>query len=404
MLPIENLTENQLHDVRVACAYLFSPEHGRDDEFVINLDFPSIKTALEEKTKRYNPAFHLDEPEDMLLKRKERFLKIKKAYETIVPHIIEEIEIVPQENSRKSRIIAVGGAKGGIGKSIFSANLGIYLSYLGNQTVLVDLDLGGANLHLYLGEYSLKYNIDDYLNQRVSSISDIVVSTKYGPKLVGGGSSQLGSANIHFAKKLKLLRAIKQIEADYIIIDLGGDTSYNIIDFFLAADQGIVLTTCDPPSYLEAYNFIKVALFRKLNRIFGPESELRKYKNSDLLWLIKKATLPGKGNKGKAIEYLIKRVKAEMPEGLPLIEHVLDSFRPGMVVNMISENDHVPQVVNRVQDVSQKMLTVAVDYLGSIDYQPDIKQSAHDLVPAISRDPKGNLAECIQEILSVISN
>jgi len=404
MLLIENLSEKQLQDVRIACSYLFSPEFARDDEFVINLDLASIKNALEEKEKRYDPALHPDESEEMILKRKERFIKIKQSYETLIPCIFEEEKINPEQDSRKSRIIAVGGAKGGIGKSIFATNLGIYLSSQGKRTVLVDLDLGGANLHLYLGERFLKYNINDYLSKNVPSISDIMISTKYGPDLVGGGSSQLGSANIHFSRKLKLLRAIKQIDADYIIIDLGADTSYNVIDFFLAADHGIVLTTCDPPSYLDAYNLIKVSLFRKLNRIFGPESELRKHKDPDLLWLIKEATMPGNGNKGKVIEDLIERVKNQLPEGIPLIEHVLETFRPGLVVNMISENDNVSEVVNRVQDVSQRMLTVAVDYLGSIDYQSDIKRSAQDLVPVISRDPKGNLSECIRDILSAIEH
>jgi len=404
MLPIENLSKKQLRDVTIACSYLFSPALARDDQFVINLNLASIKNAFEEKEKRYDPALHPDESKEMIRKRKERFIKIKLSYDTLIPYLFEEEEIIPEKGIRKSRIIAVGGAKGGIGKSTFATNLGIYLSSLGKRTVLVDLDLGGANLHLYLGERFLKYNINDYLNKNVPSISDIMVSTKYGPDLVGGGSSQLGSANINFSRKLKLLRAIKQIDADYIVIDLGADTSYNIIDFFLAADHGIVLTTCDPPSYLDAYNFIKVALFRKLNRVFGPESELRKHKDPDLLWLIKEATMQGNGNKGKVIGGLIERVKRELPKGMPIIEHVLETFRPGLVVNMISENDNVPEVVNRIQDVSQRMLTVAVDYLGSIDYKSDIKQSAQDLVPVISRDPKGTLSECIRDILSAIAH
>ena len=200
MLLIENLSEKQLQDVRIACSYLFAPELARDDEFVINLDLASIKNALEKKEKRYDPALHPDESEEMIQKRKERFIKIKQSYEMLTPHIFEEEKIISEHDSRKSRIIAVGGAKGGIGKSIFATNLGIYLSSLGKRTVMVDLDLGGANLHLYLGEWSLKYNINDYLSKNVPSISDIMISTKYGPDLVGGGSSQLGSANIHFLR------------------------------------------------------------------------------------------------------------------------------------------------------------------------------------------------------------
>jgi len=110
MLLIENLSEKQLQDVRIACSYLFSPELARDDEFVINLDFASINKALKEKKKRYDPAHHPDESEEMILKRKERFINIKLSYEILMPYIFEEEKIIPEQNSRKSRIIAVGGA------------------------------------------------------------------------------------------------------------------------------------------------------------------------------------------------------------------------------------------------------------------------------------------------------
>jgi len=80
MLQFENLSESQRKEVRIACAYLFSPELGRDDEFVINLDLDSIEKALAKKTKRYDPALHPEEPEEMILKRKERFIKVKQAW------------------------------------------------------------------------------------------------------------------------------------------------------------------------------------------------------------------------------------------------------------------------------------------------------------------------------------
>ena len=101
-----------------------------------------------------------------------------------------------------------------------------------------------------------------------------MTATKYGPWLIGGNSSQLGSSNISFAAKMRLIKSVRNLEADCVIIDLGSDTSFNILDFFLAADIKIVLTTCDPASYLEAYNLIKVGLYRRLNRLFGEESPL----------------------------------------------------------------------------------------------------------------------------------
>ena len=172
---------------------------------------------------------------------------------------------------RPGKIIAVGGAKGGIGKSLFVANLGVLLSQLGKRTVVVDLDLGGSNLHLYMGVWSLSRRIDDYLEKKVATISEIITPTKFGPQLIGGGGGKLGAANIHFSRKIKLLRSLKTIDADYVILDLGGDTTFNILDFYLAADQGFVLTTCEPASYLDAYGFLKMSLHRRLTRLFGAD-------------------------------------------------------------------------------------------------------------------------------------
>ncbi len=85
MLLIKNLSEKQLQDIRITSSYLLSPELARDDEFVINLDFASIKKTQEEKEKRYDFALYPNESVEMILKRKERFIKIKQSYEILIP-------------------------------------------------------------------------------------------------------------------------------------------------------------------------------------------------------------------------------------------------------------------------------------------------------------------------------
>lgn len=287
MLPIDKLGNAGLHKIRIASAYLFSPQIARDDRFLRSLKPEAVKKAFRQKAKKYHPDFHPHEQKVMTDMRQERFIKIRESYEVLTSYFRENKHSFAEEDSRQTKIIAVGGAKGGIGKSIFAANLGVLLSSMGRRTVVADLDLGGANLHLYLGETFLKWGINDFLNKSVPTLQEIMIKSRYGPRLIGGDSSQLGAANINFLRKLKLLKAIKQTDADYVIIDLGGDTSYNMIDFSLAADYGIVMTTCDPASYLDAYNFIKVALYRKLNRLFGPESTLTNRKDTDFQQLIR---------------------------------------------------------------------------------------------------------------------
>ncbi len=399
-MPIQNLKDDELRMVRIACAFLFSPDHAKDDAFLKNLELPLVTQAFREKAKRYHPDLHRHEPKEIIERRKERFVKIKASYDTLRTYFPQEnTNEHPHEAPFKRRIIAVGGAKGGIGKSIFAANLGVFLSSAGHRTVLVDLDLGGANLHLYLGNTQLPSCINDYLHKRIHRLEDAMISTKYGPKLIGGDSSQFGAANITFVAKMKLLRSIKQIDADFVILDLGGDTSHNIVDFFLAADVGIVMGTCDPAAYLEAYNFIKIALYRKLNRLYGEESDLRLEKDPELAGLIGLLTSNGTGERIANIHELRNRVREQQPRNLFLINQVMRSFKPRLVLNMVEDGCGTEPVVWRIQEVAEKMLCTEVKFAGSLPYEKDIKRSARDLIPVFARSPHGGYTASLSRIV-----
>jgi flagellar biosynthesis protein FlhG len=229
-----------------------------------------------------------------------------------------------------------------------------------------------------------------------------MLNTKYGPLLIGGNSSQLGNANINFMRKLKLMKAIKNLDADFIIIDLGGDTSYNIIDFFLLADHGIVMTTCDPASYLDAYNFIKTALYRKLNRLFGPESKYKAQKDHDLEQLIYEATMSTNGSKVVKVEDLVEKVKGQLPRSLSVLNKAISTFSPCLVVNRVPQNFNASQIVRRIQKVSSKMLSIKVRCLGSFSYHPEIELSARNLVPIVSRPTNGYLARKMSYIVEYL--
>ncbi len=301
--------------------------------------------------------------------------------------------------ARPGKLIAVGGAKGGIGKSLFVANLGVFLSQLGKSAVVVDLDLGGANLHLYMGVWSLSHRIDDFLTKKVPGIADIMTPTKYGPVLIGGGGGKLGSANIHFSRKLKLLRALKTIDADYVILDLGGDTTYNILDFYLAADQGFVLTTCEPASYLDAYGFIKMSLHRRLTRLFGAESDYRKFRDVEVERLIKAFVFTNGSTNGHKISDLVDQMAQSATGHHHLIKELLERFTPGTVVTMVKKQDQVAELVSRLGKVASKMLSVDMNHFGSVPFEAEIQQSAKDLVPSVAKTPDGVFARALRRIV-----
>lgn len=301
----------------------------------------------------------------------------------------------------KPRIIAVGGAKGGVGKSLIAANLAVLLSRQGWRSTAVDLDLGAANLHLYLGVWALKHRINDYLDKKVSRLEEIAVDTPHGPRLIGGGSSRLGAANLPFARKLKLMRALRTLSADFVVVDLGGDTAYNILDFYLAADHGIVTTSCDPASYLDAYTFVKMALHRRLTRLFSPESPYRKFRDLRLEALIQAAVGPdAKQNVG--IADLLAAARRVSPDRHYLVRQAVENFQPLLLVNQADGRLEVEALVSRFQKVSRAKLGIAVPHVGTIPADGSIARSSKELVPAVADSKNGLLAGCLQQVLATL--
>lgn len=299
-------------------------------------------------------------------------------------------------------IIAIGGAKGGIGKSVFCANLGVFLAGEKHRTILMDLDLGGANLHLFMGMWNLEHTLQDYLDKKNDSIEEILVATPHGPLLAGGGGGKLGSAHIPFVRKLKLFKALRAIDADYIILDLGGDTTFNSLDYFLAADTRIVLTTCDPASYLDAYNFIKMALYRKLTRIFGPESPSDYPRNPAFLASVEKFVKAGLSGSGRRIDALLEDTWKHHRSYFPMLKDLLNRFGPYLVVNMADNMLDTKQLAERLKKVSHRMLSINLDYIGSIARNEGIKQCTLDLVPHVIRHPRGILAYFFNQIRFIL--
>lgn len=394
MIALQELSPKELSQIRYACAYLFSPDLAKNNQFIQNLRLESLRKAFRKKAKQYHPDLNNSDAPEMLTRRQERFIKINDSYNVVKNYLSQEEYAQAGTVIRdKPKIIAVGGAKGGIGKSMFVSNLGILLSSLGKSTTLIDLDLGGANLHLYLGETSIRKTINDFLNKKARSLSDITILSRYGPSLIGGDGSELGAGNINYLRKLKLLKTIKQIDTEYVIMDLGGGTSYNTLDFFLAADCQIVITTCEPAAYLEAYSFVKVALYRKLNRIFGSESKWNKQKDTELTAIIREATHTGSSNEITSIHELIKIIKDSRPKHLHLIHQILKSFNPYLIVNMVNADSNYKDVVTRIQDVSQKMLSIEVKHLGNFSFEHEVKNATNQLRPVLAKYPRGNFAK-----------
>ena len=167
-----------------------------------------------------------------------------------------------------TEIWAVGGGKGGTGKSFVISSMGIHLAQKGGRTILLDADLGGANLHTFLGMNRLPHSLSDFFDRKLPLTDIVVPSGIANLELITGSFSSLDSESINHAQKLKLFRHIRSLEADHVLIDLGAGSHINTIDTFLIADKMIVVTSPELTALENMYQFIKSVYFRKLKFIF----------------------------------------------------------------------------------------------------------------------------------------
>ena len=176
------------------------------------------------------------------------------------------------------QIIAVASGKGGVGKSLISANLAIALAQKDKNTVLADLDLGGSNLHLVLGEKAGTKGIGTFLNNSKTSIESIHYPTSWkNLKFIPGEAELPGVANITASTKKRLLRSLNSLDADFLILDLGAGTSFNTIDLFLLSGCGMLISTPTYTATLNAYLFLKNAIFRVLTGTYSKQSPVHAY-------------------------------------------------------------------------------------------------------------------------------
>lgn len=372
--------------------------------FLEQLTYDEVKRAYRINVLAYHPDRHQDkQPEDIDFFA--RHLEgVNHSYELLSTVFTGKRPDTIAEHQGRSRIIAVGGAKGGIGKSIFAANLGMQLCSLGFRTTMVDLDLGGSNLHIYLGLNQIpEATLNDFINRKIATLTEAVVRPEHGPMLIAGNNGELGAANIPFQTKQRLIENIRKLNADYVILDLGGSTDFNTLDFFLAADLGIVLTTLDQPAYLEAYAFIKTALQRKLTRLFGAESPFPARRNSALKDLVLEGTRAPEKDQPRTIQDLLKKVAHEDPVSLPLITDEILNFSPCLVINRCFDHQAALKVSATLRSVACQRLSIDINHVGTISKHPFIEHSTSYLNhPLLIRQGAGGFAAEMESIVKTL--
>ena len=297
------------------------------------------------------------------------------------------------EEPGTNRIIAVGGGKGGVGKTVISASLGVALASMGYKVELVDADLGGANLHTVMGILEPEYTFFDFYTLNRDSLNDIALETSVDNlRLISGACGTLGLANPKYTQKLRFIRQLRSLDADFVLLDLGAGSSYNVIDFFLTADEGIVVTNPEPMAIQEAFSFIKVSLMRKLKRAFHGNPQVMEFLDSDAV------TKPGRMQ--MPMSDILERVREIDERMADFFEQVLQSFRPKLILNVVSNSKDAKDGL-AIQTAAAELLSIDVEYLGYISNDPAVRDAVRDLKPFILYDPKCEAAQDLTKMVTV---
>ena len=268
-------------------------------------------------------------------------------------------------------IVAVGGGKGGVGKSAISANLAAAMARQGFRVTAVDADLGSANLHTMLGVDDPGPTLHGLLEGRLQSLEEAVVATPV-PRLflVPGSNALPGSANLAHARKLKLIRHIRKLDTDAVVVDCGAGIGFNVIDFFNLADRRLLVATPQLVSLQNCYGFVKACAYRGMRACAQTASQ------RELL----KAT--SSQSETERVSQLLPRVRGQDPQLADVLEHFLGGFGVTLLGNMLDgQGEHNP--LHAIARMVRDFLAVEVDVFGGIRRTPLVHGSVSRRRPFI---------------------
>lgn len=287
---------------------------------------------------------------------------------------------------------AIGGGKGGIGKSFISSSLAICLTRIGKTVTLVDLDLGGANLHTCLGIQAPQQGLSDVVSGRVKDLSGIVHDTDLpGLSVVSGFNDALNIADLPREAKERLIMGLRSLPSQYVILDLGAGTSENTLDFFLAADQKVCAVTPEPTSIENAYRFLKSSFYRKLRQA---EDEL------GIQSLIEQAMDSRNQHGIRSPADLLRYISTADPEaGLRLSSKISD-FGVQILLNQVRTREDI-ELGYSMRSVCRKYFGIDANYLGYVDYDNAVWQSLRKRRPLLVEYPYSSI---VGQFLGITKN
>lgn len=277
-----------------------------------------------------------------------------------------------------SNIWSIGGGKGGSGKSFFAGNLGMLLARKGFRTLLIDADLGAANLHTIIGVPHPEKSLSDFIHKKAGTLEETVVPT-HTPNLflISGAMNSLDVANLAYEQKMKLLRHIARLSYEYVLLDLGAGTSFNTIDPFMISSAGIFIATPEPTSIENIYRLIRSVYFRKIRQVI---------RTHDFRVLVEEAEKRSRSAAVSHPDLLLQMVKELNPEKGDVLERELQAFQFRLAINQLRKQDN-PRTGELICKIIERHLGLRISFAGNISFDDRVHDSVCRKVSFVDRFP-----------------
>jgi len=296
--------------------------------------------------------------------------------------------------AKEGEIWAIGGGKGGTGKTFVTSCMGTYLAEKGNRVVLIDVDIGGANLHSFFGINRPIKTLTNFFEDGLP-LKELTVKTGIdNMRLITGDIHSMASDSIKFTQKLKLFRHIMKLNTQYVLIDLGGGSHNNTLDTFLMADKMIAVLVPEIIAVENMYHFIKNALFRKVRM------SLRAYGFREIVEHIWERRTR---YKIKNLKELIDWLKDSFSYIGDILEKELAGFKIYLILNKVRSPDDI-FIGASMKSVFVKYLGIDTDFVGYIEYDDSVWRSIRSCQPFMIHYSSSRCTEEIEDFTENLIN
>ena len=255
--------------------------------------------------------------------------------------------------------------------------------------IAVDADLEGANLHTCLGVPRPPVSLADFVAGREEDLGKLVLDTKLaGLQLIAATHANLGAPQPGQVRRVRLMRALRALDADFVLVDLGAGTHASVLDYFLVADQGVVVVAPEPTSVENAYSFLRAAFYRRL-RLAMAGHGVRK--------LVAEA-MDQRNDRGirTPLDLLREVQTADPVEGARFVR-TMQSFQPRLVVNGVRSAEDV-RLGFAVRSVCRKYFGIEAEYVGYVNHEESARRSVLAKQPLLEFRGDADAAVYLQRV------